>query len=178
MSDLSELILAELSHANYKPLKPKALARKMGLPVDDYPLFKAALKELIAKGRAEIGRSNVVRALASKGDVIGVFRKTSGGFGFVRPADATKFAEVYIPEGSTGDASTGDVVLVRIRRKSSKPGVSPTGEIVQVMERVTRQFVGTYFERDGEGHVRIDGTVFSHSISVGDPGAKGHRRCA
>ena len=35
------------------------------------------------------------------------------------------------------------------------------------------QFVGTYFERDGQGYVRVDGTVFSHSIHVGDPGAKG-----
>ncbi len=170
---LSESILAELTQPGYKPLKPKALARKMGVPVDDYPLFKVALRELVAKGRAEIGKSNVVRPLASKGDVIGVFRKTSGGFGFVRPPNPDKFAEVYIPEGSTGDASTGDIVMVRIRRKSTKPGVSPTGEIVQVMERVTKQFVGVYFERDGQGHVRIDGTVFAHSIGVGDPGAKG-----
>src|SRR6185437_11260565 len=41
------------------------------------------------------------------------------------------------------------------------------------LERATRQFVGTYFEREGQGLVRVDGTVFSHSIYVGDPGAKG-----
>src|SRR5207244_7736071 len=44
-----------------------------------------------------------------------------------------------------------------------------------VLERATRHFVGTYFEREGESFVRVDGTVFSHSISVGDPGAKGAR---
>ncbi len=42
-----------------------------------------------------------------------------------------------------------------------------------MLERATRTFVGTYFERDGEAFVRVDGTVFTHSISVGDPGAKG-----
>ena len=42
-----------------------------------------------------------------------------------------------------------------------------------MLERATRQFVGTYFERDGEGFVRVDGTVFTHSVYVGDPGAKG-----
>ena len=73
------------------------------------------------------------------------------------------------------DAATGDVVLVRITRKPNRPDVSPAGEIVRVLERATRQFVGTYFERDGEGYVRVDGTVFSHSIYVGDPGAKGAR---
>src|SRR5262249_14253799 len=46
---------------------------------------------------------------------------------------------------------------------------------LQVLERATRQFVGTYFEREGQGFVRVDGTVFSHSIYVGDPGAKGAR---
>src|SRR4029077_671642 len=39
--------------------------------------------------------------------------------------------------------------------------------------RATRTFVGTYFERDGEAHVRVDGTLFAHSVLVGDPGAKG-----
>src|SRR5207244_5255502 len=28
------------------------------------------------------------------------------------------------------------------------------------------------FEREGQAFVRVDGTVFSHSIYVGDPGAK------
>ena len=50
------------------------------------------------------------------------------------------------------------------------------GEIVRVLERATRTFVGTYFERDGEGLVRVDGTVFAHSISVGDPGRRGRSR--
>src|SRR5437899_2424948 len=60
-----------------------------------------------------------------------------------------------------------------LARKPSRPDVGPVGEILRVLERATRQFVGTYFERDGQGLVRVDGTVFSHSIYVGDPGAKG-----
>src|SRR5437763_1060092 len=49
------------------------------------------------------------------------------------------------------------------------------GEVLRVLERAKRSFVGTYFERDGLGLVRVDGSVFSHSIVVGDPGAKGAR---
>src|SRR5262249_38727980 len=51
----------------------------------------------------------------------------------------------------------------------------PRGEIVRILERATRQFVGTYFEREGDGYVRVDGTVFAHSVYVGDPGVKGAR---
>src|SRR5262249_6351711 len=53
--------------------------------------------------------------------------------------------------------------------------MNPLGKVVRVLERATRTFVGTYFERDDQGLVRVDGTVFSHSIYVGDPGAKGVR---
>src|SRR6202040_4419951 len=63
----------------------------------------------------------------------------------------------------------------RITRKARSADLGPTGEVLQVLERATREFVGTYFEREGQGYVRVDGTVFSHSIFVGDPGAKGAR---
>src|SRR5207302_2364850 len=105
----------------------------------------------------------------------GIFRRTGSGFGFVRPkaVDGHAGPEILIREAGALDASTGDEVLVRITRKPTRPGLGPVGEIIRVLERATRQFVGTYFERDGQGLVRVDGTVFSHSIYVGDPGAKG-----
>jgi ribonuclease R len=83
--------------------------------------------------------------------------------------------EVRIAEEDARDAATGDTVLVRITRKPSRPDLNPLGEVLRVLERASRDFVGTYFERDGEGYVRVDGTVFSHSVWVGDPGAKGAR---
>src|SRR5205085_743190 len=111
------------------------------------------------------------------GTVTGIYRRTSTGTGFVRPhiIDGHAGPEIMIRAEHSQDASTGDEVLVRITRKPSRPDLGPAGEIVRVLERVTRQFVGTYFERDGQGLVRVDGTVFSHSIYVGDPGAKGAR---
>ena len=64
---------------------------------------------------------------------------------------------------------------MRVTRKPNRPDLLPLGQVMRILERSTRQFVGTYFEREGEGLVRVDGTVFSHSIVVGDPGAKGAR---
>src|SRR5439155_26040703 len=58
-------------------------------------------------------------------------------------------------------------------RKARYDDEQAAGEVLRVLERATRQFVGTYFERDGQGLVRVDGGVFTHSIFVGDPGAKG-----
>ncbi|HEX4591446.1 MAG TPA: VacB/RNase II family 3'-5' exoribonuclease, partial [Gemmataceae bacterium] len=61
---------------------------------------------------------------------------------------------------------------VRITRPA-RGEFPPQGEVLRVLERATRQFVGTYHEREGEALVRVDGGVFAHSVYVGDPGAKG-----
>src|SRR5438132_1117323 len=177
MPNLEEQIVSLLARKSYQPLKPKALARKLGLPSSRYSEFRHALRSLVKNHRAEIGKNHTVRPTQPHGTVTGIFRKTSSGFGFVRPhaIDGHAGPEILIREHDALDAVTGDEVLARILRKPNRPDLSPTGEILQVLERATRQFVGTYFEREGQGFVRVDGTVFSHSIYVGDPGAKGAR---
>ena len=47
------------------------------------------------------------------------------------------------------------------------------GEIVEIIERDTHQFVGVYKERGGTSYVQVDGKVFAQPVPVGDPGAKG-----
>jgi ribonuclease R len=175
MADLQTRILSLLAHPNYQPLKPKALARKLGITGEAYNTFKKAIDELIEQDRIEIGKGNAVRILGGQGTLTGIFRKATAGFGFVRPNpdEGHKFNEVFIPEEAVRDATTGDVVLVRIRHARKRHERGPKGEIVQVLQRATRQFVGTYFTRDGLFYVRVDGTVFAHSVLVGDPSAKG-----
>jgi ribonuclease R len=177
MPDLEQQILAAVSKKNYQPLKPKALARKLGASGGQYADFRRTLRDLLKQGRLEFGKNHTIRPVQPHGTVTGILRKTGQGYGFVRPhpIEGKAGPDVYIPEEAVGDASTGDEVLVRIRKKPSRPGLGPSGEIVQVLERATHDFVGTYFERDGQGYVRVDGTVFRHSIYVGDPGAKGVR---
>jgi ribonuclease R len=175
MADLTELILAGLQHRSYKPLKPRGLARKLGVHKPQYPDFCRTLRTLHRQGRIEVARDSSIRLTQPHGTVVGVYRSSPNGYGFVRPHGTEKGApaEVFIPAGRGRDAATGDEVLVRLLKKPSRPDLSASGEILEVVERATRQFVGTYFERGGESFVRVDGTVFSHSIYVGDPGAKG-----
>jgi ribonuclease R len=177
MADLTQQILAAVGRRNYHPLKPKALARKLGVSTPNYPEFRRALRRLLQDGRIEVGRNNTVRPAPPHGSVTGVFRRTSAGDGYVRPPPGEGYSgpEVRVRQGDARDAATGDTVLVRITCKPNRPDLNPTGTVVRVLERATRQFVGTYFEREGESFVRVDGTVFAHSIYVGDPGAKGAR---
>lgn len=169
---LEAKILQAVNKRGYRPVKPKMLARKLGIEPSQYPAFRRAIRELRHKGQIVFGKNHVIRKAQATGLVRGIFRKAAAGYGFVRPNpdEAPDVEEIFIPQEATLDASTGDEVLVRVRGR--RKGL-PKGEIVNVLERATRQFVGTYFERNGQGYVRVDGTVFSHSIWVGDPGAKG-----
>ena len=177
MSDLENAVLTLLAKKAYLPLKPKALARKLEVPVGRYAEFRKVLRALLKDGRIELGKNHLIRPAAPHGSATGTFRRAATGHGFVRPlvVDGQVSPEIFIPTGHTLDAATGDTVAVRITRKSTHVNRGPTGHITQVLERATRQFVGSYFERDGQGYVRVDGTVFSHSIAVGDPGTKGAR---
>jgi ribonuclease R len=109
--------------------------------------------------------------------IVGTFRRMQNGFGFVTPrgqAVRDKDQDIYISQHNARDAATGDTVQVRVKGKprfrQGKPGFE--GEIVQILERVTNSFVGTYDEQAGLGYVLVDGMPFSQPIAVGDPGAK------
>jgi ribonuclease R len=176
MDDLAARILAALAEDEYQPLKPKALARHLGIPATQYNTFRQTLRDLVRQGRIAKPKGKGVRTGRGPDTLTGVFRKTGSGLGFVRPhtIDGHAGPEIAIRAGDGLDAATGDTVLVRITRKA-RGGYGPSGRVVEVIERATRQFVGTYFERDGQGYVRVDGSVFAHSVWVGDPGAKGAR---
>ncbi len=88
------------------------------------------------------------------------------------PRPASLVGDVYIDRQDVQDAQSGDEVLVRLtsRRRS---GGQRCGIVVDVVQRATNDFVGTYFEDQGAGWVQIDGSNFNEAIWVGDPGAKG-----
>jgi len=174
MPDLLSQILHAVTARSYTPIKAKALAKRLGVTNDAYPEFRKIVRELIRTGRLSQGRNQTIRAVDPHGTITGIYRRTQAGHGFVRPhvVDGVFKPEVFIREDKALDASSGDEVLVRIIREATRIK-DAAGEIVRVLERATRTFVGTYFERDREGLVRVDGTVFAHSIAVGDPGAKG-----
>jgi ribonuclease R len=175
MSEHAERVLKLVSDPEYKPVNLKVIARRLGIAGDDYAGLRAAVKALIKEGRLELSKDKrLSRPGTQRGAVVGVFRRTSKGFGFVRPQTAReKTDQIFIPESATRDASTGDEVVVKITKRPKGPGMNPEGRVIQVVSRASGCFVGTYFEDAGSGFVRIDGTTFHNPIDVGDPGAKG-----
>ena len=109
-------------------------------------------------------------------EIVGVFKRAAGGYGFVRPEGAAagdRAGDIHIAAHAALDAASGDTVRVRVSRARDVRRPGPSGEIVEVVTRRTTRFVGRYFEASGAGWVRVDGTGFARPIAVGDPGAKG-----
>ncbi len=191
MQDIEQQILEHVRRKGYQPVKARVLAKNLHVPKDRAADVKKAVKQLVRRGLLDYGSGRLVmEADPSKpksGRVVGRFQRTEKGYGFVRqsvpavpaPADADapeapEAKDIYIPAKKTSDAATGDVVVVRLlKQRPQDPG--PRGEIVEIIERQTHQFVGTYFEAGGVSFVRVDGNLFARPIHVGDPGAKGAR---
>ncbi|MEM8945480.1 MAG: ribonuclease R [Planctomycetota bacterium] len=196
MSDLHDLILNHVNAPNYRPVKPKVIAKQLDFEGDDVSRLKRTIKRLVKDGKLAYGPSHLVCPVAqehpaskvgkppkektaqskSSKHIVGTFRRMQDGYGFVRPegtaASEGRDADVFVPAKSTGDAANGDTVRIRLSTTRGRMGKFE-GRIVDVVERATNRFVGTYLEQAGMGLVQIDGKIFNDPIYVGDPGAKG-----
>ena len=176
MADFADRVLKLVSEPDYTPITLKAMARRFEVPTDDYAEFRQVVKSLVKEGKLELARDKTLRKPDHSSAIIGLFRRSSQGFGFVRPHTATARADqIYIPPEAAGDASSGDEVVVKITKRPKRAGMNIEGRIVQILARASGLFVGTYFEDGAGGYVKIDGTTFHAPIYVGDPGAKGAR---
>ncbi|MBC8354825.1 MAG: ribonuclease R [Planctomycetes bacterium] len=188
-ADLADAVLAFVSRPNYQPVKPRVIAKKLGLPKERISEVRKAVKRLAKKGKLAYGEKHLVAMPGGKSAtaasnapkptnvVTGTFRKAKAGFGFVRPKDPDVKKrlgdDIHISEKKTLDASSGDLVAVRLKKGAG--GERTRGEIVEILERDKNQFVGVYFERTEMGFVQVDGKVFARPTFVGDAGAKNAR---
>ena len=178
MSHHEDRVLGLVGRDDYKPLTLKALARRFEVGPDDYTEFRKAVRGLVKDGRLELGKDKTLRTPAAvvggKGTIVGIFRRSTKGFGFVKPhRSADKSDQIYIAASDGRDASSGDEVVVKLTKWPRGPGRNAEGRVVQVLSRASGVFVGTYFESGDDSFVRIDGTAFHEPVYVGDPGAKG-----
>jgi len=190
---LEERILALVVDPDYRPLKARGIARKLRVADETVTDVKRAVKRLIRAGRLGYDGKRLVSPAAAKTAgpagkaprpgaaaagqhrVVGVYRRAQAGFGFVRPTRVSadeRAPDIYISGHDAADAASGDTVAVEIVSSTGRRHLGPQGRIVEIVERQTSKFVGTYFERGGAAYVSVDGTLFSQAIYVGDPGAK------
>ena len=119
VESLKSRILEHVKSEQYRPVKPRVIAKQLKLPSEQHKALKLAIKRLAKAGKVSYGAGHLVRApkkaavqgpmsnverqrsevggqrsevgrsslpaRENKNILIGTFRRTSKGFGFVRP---------------------------------------------------------------------------------------------
>src|SRR5687767_11505061 len=92
--DLETLFLDYVRRPEYQPVKPRVIAKKLGLSEEDANRLKRVIKRLIQRGHVTWGAKHLVRcadttssnaAKSNKAGIVGVYSRAAGGYGFVRP---------------------------------------------------------------------------------------------
>ncbi len=175
MTTIKEQLLEYVQQPDYRPLRANALAKKIGVTKKKIGEFEEALAEAVASGDLRITETERIQGKPKKGSYLGILRRIKSGAGFVimhdpKPTDFE--GDVFVEEADMKDAQSGDEVLIQLNNRR-RGGGTRCGFVVDVVERATNIFVGTYMVEQDAGWVYIDGKDFSEPVWVGDPGAKG-----
>jgi ribonuclease R len=138
-SGLENDVLSVLARSRRGPLKPKEIARELGLATEDYRTFKGLLAALERVGKIYRVKGNRYGLPGSMDLAVGRVSLTRNGDGFVRPEGGG--GDVYVPGLNLSSALDGDRVVARIESRPS--GRSAAGRIIKVLERAHTTVVGT-----------------------------------
>jgi ribonuclease R len=170
-------LMQHLQHDDYKPKVVEALAEE--LRIDDAVVLAEEVQQLVDAGELAVDDAGRVR-LPSLGDmggeIVGEFKGTDRGFGFVKPRSKTREGDVFIPPGSTLDAMSGDIVRVAVsrdkRRERREEGPQFVGEVIEVVERKRSCFTGEIFKQGPLWLVQPDGREMREQIVIRDAASK------
>lgn len=154
-------VIEDLMHdKTYVPMKLKELAMLLGVSREQRHLLTEVLDELLREGKIEVskrGKYQVARAVL----LTGTFRANPRGFGFV---EVEGQEDIFIPEEGIRNAFHGDTVQVSVMPKGN--GRRKEGVIVRVLERGTKEIVGTYQQSRNFGFVVPDNQRFLKDIFI------------
>jgi len=173
--EIKQQILTRIAEKRYEPVRPRQLARQLGIAPRQYDLFQLAVEALHRDGKLIIGERGRVSLPEPTGVFVGTYKGNPRGFGFVDPADVRFREEVFIPEGENLTAVTGDLVEVKLVRRRAGRRVRTFGRVVRILERKHSRFVGTLQRTANHWMVYTDGRILHTPAIVDDVSAKGAR---
>ncbi len=102
------------SDEEYRPLLPSDLIALMDVPYEDEDTVRELLQNMVRAGRLAMTKKGKIATLRSVGAISGIFKGTSGRFGFVTPDGDEHGEDIFIPPSKTLFALDGDRVLVAV----------------------------------------------------------------
>lgn len=104
----------------------------------------------------------------------GILSKHKRGFGFVKPdnSNITDGKDVFIPPNALRDAMNGDNVTVAIDLWRGH-GEKLEGRVVKILERSSREFVGTFHKLGSWGYVSPENRKEGEEVHIGKKDVNG-----
>ncbi len=171
-------LVSHISHEGYTP-KPIPLVAKE-LNIEDVKEFAYEVRDLAEEGVIDLDESGKIQLpfRPDQGELIGQFRGTQSGVGFVIPAQAMHGSDIFIPPQYTNGALSGDTVKVyfeRDQRREHKLGTLErqyAGEVIDIIARKRANFTGEIEKRDGKWIVFPDGRELTDPVMIRDAESK------
>jgi len=165
----SSAIIEFLSKKDNLNIRPRKLARMMGISEREYDEFRSAYKQLRDMGRLVKGARNTITLPEPADTMVGRFSATQRGFGFVSPLAPDSREDLYVPADRTFGAMSGDLVVARVVRQGKRGGRTLlSGEITEIKERASSRCVGTLELTDGFWFLLPDGRRSTTPVLVRD----------
>ena len=171
---LKRRILTHLADHRYVPCQIRHLARDLQVPNDQFATFRKSVEQLIEEGQVILGSADVIALPPPGPEMVGSFRLTRGGFGFVIPESATEHGDLFVPAPYTGGALTGDLVRAKVQLRGRAGHAKRSryvGQVVQILQRADRHFVGALQQRGSTWIVKVDGHLLHEPVLIGDAAA-------
>ncbi len=162
------LICELVADEQYVPMKEKELAAFMQVAPADREVFREVLGALLLEGKIQLTK----QGRYVKPDVnrpVGTFISHARGFGFVEVEGYEE--DFFIPEDQTNGAFHMD--RVQIAFLPGRRGQRREAEVVRILERGTKQLVGTYEQSQNFGFVIPDNSKIGTDIFVPKERSKG-----
>ncbi len=163
-----KLICELVADDAYVPMKEKELAVLMQVSREERTALREVLQALLAEGRLQVnGQGRYSKPDADK--PVGTFISNARGFGFLEVEGMEE--DLYVPEDKTNGAFHLD--RVQVMRLPGQRGRRQEAAVVRILERGTKQIVGTYEQSSYFGFVIPDNTRIGKDIFVPDEHSKG-----
>lgn len=163
-----KLIIELIEDEMYVPMKEKELAMLMQVSKADREELRKVLDALVLEGKIQLTSKG--KYIKSDGSVlIGTFISNVRGFGFVEIEGREE--DLFIPEDMVNGAFHQDKVQVELI--PGKRGKRQEAVVRRVLERGTRQIVGTYEKSANFGFVVPDNSKIGTDIFIPKERSKG-----
>lgn len=162
MEDIKNTVSIIFRQGDGKAISYKKFLKQMGCQTGkEKQILTRVLKELSSEGVIDM-RDNMLRLRQQAAIFEGILDMAASGFGFVKCEDAEQ--DIFVPIGALNHALHGDKVKVSVKRPKARGRME--GEVVEILSRGKRTFVGIVELVRGNAFVAVDSRKMPSDIFV------------